>query len=213
PVKAHTTPKGIVLDDQRVNWYVDVSIEETIRHLIIGMFEKQEFFIQHPEERFVVRNVELLPEPAFCQKMAFRVLSPVTVAQPVTAEGKLRARYLMPGDQELSEALRKNILERYSALYGSVPDDTTFIVTPDWKYIEKRGGVQKVSKLITIKESTREETKVRGFVCPLTIEGNPALIKLAYESGLGEKGSMGFGMIEVVSQTTSTDNRNIAETL
>jgi CRISPR-associated protein, Cas6 family len=37
-------------------------------------------------------------------------------------------------------------------------------------------------------------------MCPLTIEGNPDLIKLAYESGLGEKNSLGFGMIEVVKK-------------
>jgi CRISPR-associated endoribonuclease Cas6 len=41
--------------------------------------------------------------------------------------------------------------------------------------------------------------KLRGFMCPLTIEGNPALIALAYESGLGEKNSMGFGMIEIAN--------------
>jgi CRISPR-associated endoribonuclease Cas6 len=35
-------------------------------------------------------------------------------------------------------------------------------------------------------------------MCPITIEGNPELIRLAYESGLGEKNSMGFGMLEVV---------------
>jgi CRISPR-associated endoribonuclease Cas6 len=34
----------------------------------------------------------------------------------------------------------------------------------------------------------------------LTIEGNPELIKLAYDSGLGEKGSMGFGMLEALDE-------------
>lgn len=38
-------------------------------------------------------------------------------------------------------------------------------------------------------------------MCPITIEGNPELIKLAYESGLGEKNSMGFGMLETETRT------------
>jgi CRISPR-associated endoribonuclease Cas6 len=54
-----------------------------------------------------------------------------------------------------------------------------------------------ISKLITIKQGREDETKVRGFMCPLKIEGNPALIALAYESGLGEKNSLGFGMLEL----------------
>ncbi|MBI4810670.1 MAG: CRISPR-associated endoribonuclease Cas6, partial [Ignavibacteriales bacterium] len=57
-----------------------------------------------------------------------------------------------------------------------------------------------ISKLITIKEGHKEETRVRGFMCPITIEGNPELIKLAYECGLGEKGSLGFGMIEILER-------------
>jgi len=44
-----------------------------------------------------------------------------------------------------------------------------------------------------------EETKVRGFRCPVTLEGSVELIKLSYDSGLGEKGSMGFGMLEVTT--------------
>jgi CRISPR/Cas system endoribonuclease Cas6 (RAMP superfamily) len=36
-------------------------------------------------------------------------------------------------------------------------------------------------------------------------ERNPALIALAYESGLGEKNSLGFGMLEVEPRQPSTE--------
>ena len=89
----------------------------------------------------------------------------------------------------------KNILNKYLSLYDQEPDDADFGCTLDEKFIADRGGPQKISKLITIKQGRSDETKVRGFMCPLTIEGNPELIKLAYESGLGEKNSLGFGML------------------
>jgi len=68
----------------------------------------------------------------------------------------------------------------------------------DQNFIADRGGPDKITKLITIREGREGETKVRGFMCPVTIEGDERLIRLAYESGLGEKNSMGFGMIEVI---------------
>ncbi|MER3523977.1 MAG: hypothetical protein C4326_07890 [Ignavibacteria bacterium] len=61
-----------------------------------------------------------------------------------------------------------------------------------------------VSKLITIQQGHDDETKVRGFMCPLMIKGNPELIRLAYESGLGEKGSLGFGFIELANTCRSS---------
>jgi len=50
---------------------------------------------------------------------------------------------------------------------------------------------------ITVKEGRTDASEVIGFMCPLAIEGNPALIALAYESGLGEKNSLGFGMMDI----------------
>jgi CRISPR-associated endoribonuclease Cas6 len=35
-----------------------------------------------------------------------------------------------------------------------------------------------------------------GFMCPFILEGNTELIRLAYESGLGETNAMGFGVME-----------------
>jgi len=188
---------AIHLNGDRIIWYVGMSIDDTLKHFIVGLFEKREFFIGNDRNRFMVQFVELLPEPKYTQRMNFRMLSPVTASIPVKNFGKLQARYLFADDPQLSDILRSNILERYKALYHRLPENQSFFVKPDAEYIDKRGGAQKVSKLITIKEGTEAETRVRGFLCPLTIEGNPELIKLAYDSGLGEKGSMGFGMLEV----------------
>ncbi|MCX7983962.1 MAG: CRISPR-associated endoribonuclease Cas6 [Bacteroidetes bacterium] len=213
PVKAHIDRDRIVLHEPLIHWYVSVAIEETLRHLILGMFESQVFFIENPEYRIVVKNVELVPEPQYERTMVFRMLSPLTVSVPENVNGTLRARYLLPDDPELSQALRKNILQRYKYLYYQMPEDTEFTVTVDRNYIEKRGGVHTVTKLVTLKQNTEQETKVRGFLCPVTIQGNPLLIKLAYNSGLGEKGSMGFGMLEIAKRLTGGPSNKVSTTL
>lgn len=202
----------LIIHSPAVDWYVDMPVEATLQHLVVGIFEKQELYIERKENRFFVESVETLPEPDWTRRMKFRMLSPLTVSIPEEGslpprsnceKGNLQPRriiphYLRPNDTRLSEALRANILNKHASLHEYEPADTEFRCTLDEKFIEARGGAEKISKLITIKQGRTDETKVRGFMCPLTLEGNPELIKLAYESGLGEKGSLGFGMIETV---------------
>ncbi|MGB9773830.1 MAG: CRISPR-associated endoribonuclease Cas6 [Bacteroidota bacterium] len=183
-----------------VRWYISMPIDETLQHIVIGIFEKQEFYIDREYNRFIVERVETLPEPQWERRMKFRMLSPVSVSVPEERNGRLMAHYLRADDPRLSEALRKNIINKYRSIYNGELHDTEFNCELDEEYIAARGGPERISKLITIKEGKSDETKIRGFLCPLTIEGNPDLIKLAYESGLGEKNSLGFGMIEVVGR-------------
>lgn len=190
-----------------VEWQVSLFVEEALQHFVVGLFQKQEFWIEREDCRFLVEQVETLPEPEWKRSMRFRMLSPVTISIPEERNGKLLPHYLRPDDPRLSEALRSNILNKYSSLYGRTSSfvdlqgglsDTAFTCTLDQQFITDRGWPERVGKLITIKQGHDSETKVRGFMCPLTIEGNPELIRLAYESGLGEKGSLGFGMLEAL---------------
>jgi CRISPR-associated endoribonuclease Cas6 len=186
----------LVILSPTLSWYISVPVEETLNHIVVGIFEKQEFYIDDKENRFLIEQVETLPEPQWERTMKFRMLSPTTISIPEERNGKLLPHYLRPDDPRLSEALRQNILHKYQSLNNNDILDDEFICQVDTKFIVQRGGYDKISKLITIKEGLESETKVRGFICPIMIEGNPELIKLAYESGLGEKGSLGFGMIE-----------------
>lgn len=201
----------LVIRSPRIMWYIGMPVEESLQHLVVGMFEKREFFIERETHRFLVELVETLPEPLWERRMQLRMLSPLTVAVPEDRKGKLFPRYLLADDPRLSEALRSNILNKYHSLYGKGPDDDAFRCIPDERFISQRGGVERITKLITIREGQSGQTRVRGFMCPLTIEGNPELIRLAYHSGLGEKNSMGFGMVEVVEARTNQTSTQHSE--
>lgn len=200
-----------------ITWYVAMPVEESLQHLVIGLFEKQHFYIESPDVRFAVEQVSALPDPVWSSRMHFRMLSPTTVSVPEERNGKLVPRYLYADPDpsgQLAEALRSNIINKYRSLYGrsssllDLQTDTQFRCMLDEKFIADRGGPEHVSKLITIKEGQHDRTSVRGFMCPLTIEGNPELIRLAYESGLGEKNSMGFGMLEPVRRISDRTTQN-----
>jgi len=197
-----------------IDWYIGMPVEQSLQHLVVGMFEKREFYIEREENKFTVEQVETLPEPKWERRMKFRLLSPLTVSTMHERNGRVLPEYLLANDERLADLIRQNILNKYRSLYGSHGEgflqhgltneegnlqlsDTEFRCALDEKFIADRGGPEKISKLITIKEGRTDETKVRGFMCPLTIEGNPALTALAYESGLGEKNSLGFGMLDL----------------
>ncbi|HWP81826.1 MAG TPA: CRISPR-associated endoribonuclease Cas6 [Bacteroidota bacterium] len=193
------TIKGsrLLIRSPLITWYVGMPVEQSLQHLVTGIFARQEFYIEGEENRFAIEQVEVLPEPAWTSPMRFRMLSPLTVSVPEQRNGKLVARYLFADDPELSEALRSNIINKYNSLRRSDwQSDLHFHCTLDQNFISQRGGAAKISKLITIREGHKDETRIRGFLCPVTLEGDVELIRLAYESGLGEKNSMGFGMLE-----------------
>jgi len=54
--------------------------------------------------------------------------------------------------------------------------------------------------LIRIKAGRKEETQVRGYVFTFRLEADRELLKVGYEAGVGEKGSLGFGFVEVSSK-------------
>jgi len=182
----------------QVYWIVSMLVEESLAHFVVGLFLNREVSIGSSRNRFRITQVVPLEDPVFSSVMKFRTLSPITVSTAVEHDGRLGVYYYRPNDVGLSEALRKNMLSKYESIFGRSPEDPRFEFEMDADYVKRRGGYEKLTKLITIKEGEADETRVKGFDAVFTLRGNPELIRLAYESGLGERGSLGFGCIEAV---------------
>lgn len=182
--------------------YVDLIISSPmvdtfIKNFVIGTFEKQKIFIVYPEyvTKFLIKEVELIPDPQFTNEMSFRLLNPIVLSTMVNRNGKLSPYYFRINDDGLIENLKQNLLRKYSLLYDKDLVLNEFEFEFDEDYIKKRNGV--VSKLITIAEGSKYESKIKGIMCDFKIKTNPELIKVGYECGFGGKNSMGFGFVEV----------------
>ncbi len=187
---------------KRLTWYVSFAFPATMENFVIGLFEHQQFWLIRPETILRVLTVETLPDPPFVTDMRFTCLSPIFLKKPHIKDGRMRAEHLLPDHPEFSQILRKNLLDKLVSLNGTpAPDEseTDFEFTPDRAYIRKRGGMDRISKLITIKEGEAAESRNRAFECPFSLHAHPDLIRTAYTSGLGNDNAMGFGMIETVN--------------
>jgi len=137
-----------------------------------------------------VESISVEFAPAFDSSVEIKMLSPVTIYSTLrTPDGRKKTYYYNPKEEEFSELLRKNIIKKYRAFYEKDPASTDFSIEP--LRVSKRD-----EKIVTYKGFI-----IKGWMGRYRLQGYPALLRLAYDAGLGAKNSQGFGCFEVVKTT------------
>jgi CRISPR-associated endoribonuclease Cas6 len=170
-------------------WHVASPLDPFLRAFASGLLQSGELRIG--DSSFAVQGIETLPAPSLEEATRFRCLSPVVAS--VSQAGYSVPKYLRPGDAEMSERLRQNLLHKHLALLGRAPEDESLSIEWDAKYLASRSSKKHAgTKLISYKD-----IRIVGVMCPFTMSGSVELMSLACEAGLGEKNSAGFGFVEV----------------
>ncbi|MGB9702974.1 MAG: CRISPR-associated endoribonuclease Cas6 [Candidatus Kapaibacteriota bacterium] len=139
--------------------------------------------------KFYISNIEILPEPIFEETNYYKSITPINVSTQRIENGKRKIEYLNPSDKRYVTQIKNNLLKKFNLIYSDNLDSNIEITINSTQNIK--------SKLITIKEGTMEETKVKGYLHELEIKAPYEIHKIAYYCGIGEKNSLGFGMIEL----------------
>lgn len=172
-------------------------IDDFIKNFVIGSFERQMFYISigNEEHKFLIKNMELLPDPVFKDEMYFSLSSPMVLSTVKEYNGKLSPYYLRPNEiDEINRILSQNLRNKYEVVYNKISKGNVKIEW-DKEYLNRHA---RLTKKITINEYGRFPVDIIGIQAPFKITGDPELIRIGYECGFGEKNSMGFGMAEVV---------------
>ena len=177
--------------------FSSIGDEQISRHLVQGILSAQTIRIGNriAGGTFSISSVESIPPPEFSDAEQFRTLSPASISTVRESGGVKSIYYYRAEDDGTEAALEKNLLNKYELVRGK-PYPGELRIRLDREYLRRRKG--RASKLITIKEGRDDEVKVKAFLCPLEIAGSPDIIKLAYECGIGERSSQGFGMLEKI---------------
>jgi CRISPR-associated endoribonuclease Cas6 len=191
---------------KEISFIFSTPIEQSYEHLILGLFSDQIFHLNFFGEKinFSVTRVEAMPEPQFNKECKFLCLSPIAVStQRKKANGRLEQHYLdymNPEEREhFIENIKKNLINKYQTFYKTdyADHDHEFKFSFDVNYIAKRQG--KISKLIHFKKINNNiKTKIKGFEAPLKISADPGLIKIGYDAGFGNGGSIGLGCVKSI---------------
>lgn len=187
-------PFGIDRERQRlifksniVEWQIGFLPEKSTQQFIQGVFSDQSFEITDhiSGAAFAIREVQVMPSLVYAPVMEFQTISPICVSQR-NEYGK--TEYLSPEAPNYAEGLLTGLLARYKALYGHDFDGDASI---DFQLLGKSKPV-----LVRIKAGTPAQTFVKGYQCKFRLALAEDLMRIAYEGGLGEKCSLGFGMIK-----------------
>ena len=183
----------------RISWYITSPVQEFIQHLVSGIFAEGQTIHVGPQEStaaFSIEHVETLAPPSFTECMDLTCLAPITISKPsespAPAGKKSYCRYLRPWEEGFSEAVGNNLARKYRLMHDRQPPDGPFTLIPDAEYVAKKRG--RITKKISFKG-----TDIIGFMAPCAVTGPPALIEVGYETGFGDKNSLGFGMVKEIA--------------
>lgn len=174
-----------------IEWYISFLPERTTQEFIQGLFQNHTFELgtRKANVQFNVREISVVPPPTFENTMSFKTLSPICISLK-NDDGKVD--YLSPEHPKATSLIRQNLLSKYHAFYGEqFAQDFDF----DFKVLNTPKSV-----LVTIKSGTPQQTRVRGFMCKFRMTAPHELMKIAYDAGVGEKGSIGFGMVKEIDK-------------
>ena len=177
-------------------------IEEFIQNFVVGLFTNQGITIGNNQTvgRFTISQVESIATPEFSESENFKCLSPFVLSTMKMKNGKLMPHYYRPDDPALAEAIRQNLIQKYQTVFKKLPENQNLNFQLDKNYVERKGGLGKITKLITIKESNeQEQTKIKAIFAPFHLSGSSELMKIAWEAGIGNLCSQGFGCIDLVT--------------
>lgn len=175
--------QGFISLDGKLSFYISSPNEQLIKSLVEGHLENTE--VSFKGNKLLVEQIELLKKPKFMKKMRMKTMSPISASIKREVDGKLKIWDLGPGDERFYEGVQKNLINKYVTFYGDYDDNKWIKIKPDMKTAKKRR--------IEIKGDFH-----RGYMMKFEIEADPRLIEFAYDCGLGERNSMGFGMLEAI---------------
>lgn len=178
----------INLVGNRVEWMVSLLPEKSTAEFVYGLFANQHVVIGNKDYRVAmdVVSVEAIPPVKLSEEMEWRANSPICIRK---RQGE-RTQYISPLDEHYSNGILTGLLAKYESFHGHpfTGDISSF-------RFELLNDKPK-SALITIKAGTPQQTRVRGCFYDFRMKAPMELMKIAYEGGVGEECSQGFGFIE-----------------
>lgn len=157
------------------------SPDERFTKAVIHGIRLQESKLNLFESTFDVLDTLGTQFPKTRENPTFHTISPIVVSVQEKGRG-LTPTYLNPEDQRFTEALERNLVSKYEA-YNKKPAETEEFGIGLW---------EPKSKLIRT-----FNIDVRAWNLKLQMWGSDELMRFAYDAGLGERNSQGFGMIEL----------------
>ena len=177
---------GIIAKNGKINFYLSSPNDLLIKNLVNGFVDNLE--IKFKDEKLFVEKIEALKTPDFTEISEFKTLSPIIIRDTKKIDGKDKRIDLPPNDK-FFRGIETNLIKKYCTFYDLENTDNKIKVYSEMANVKR--------KRITIPKGPNT-TYHRAYMMDLILEGDIDLIQFAYDTGVGEKNSMGFGMLKYI---------------
>lgn len=179
-----------------VSLQVSFHLPEAAEGFVKGLFLDEKIEIADKKSRGVFRivRVEVLPDPLVQHgdrdmvTMVLRPVSPLVAAVPNT-RGK--DDYLEPGEPAYVENIIYNWRQKIATIFGSETGGEALLLAEVLFY-----NSPPRSRLVTIKEGTGAQTRVRGWMnFKMKVTAEKRFLELLLNGGAGVNNAIGFGCV------------------
>ena len=185
--KFKTMPKGIIVKDGKFSLQISSPDNELLKKIMMGFLKEP--LIEIMNFNVKISNMTMVSEPKFSEMMEFKTLSPIIANSRRIIDGQNKEWDLSPSEPEFYPFIERNLVKKYNEYYGTDYDEDLIKVSSYLRNVKR--------KRISMKTKESKQHHI-GYLMDVVLEGDPNLIKFAYDCGLSNKNSMGFGMLEVV---------------
>lgn len=112
-------------------------------------------------------------------QVVFTSLSPIVIHSTLPDKSTV---YLSPDDDDFIRRIQNNYRKKFQTFYNCDAPEIRLKIS---------GKSQKVV-------TSYKKTWITGYKCKITAEGHFAALEFLYNSGLGEKNSQGFGLVDIL---------------
>lgn len=184
--KRRIVKDGIIAKNGVISFYISSPNDFLIKSLVDGFLEDLEISFQN--QKLTIQKIEALKTPEFSSKSEFKTLAPIIVRTKKEIDGELKIWDLAPSDK-FFKSLENNLIKKYIKFNNLTKTDKKINIYSDMNFVKR--------KRISINKDNAT-THHRAYMMDLILEGDLDLIEFAYDVGIGEKNSMGFGMVKLL---------------
>lgn len=184
--KRRIVKDGIIAKDGVISFYISSPNDFLIKSLVDGFLEDLEISFQN--QKLTIQKIEALKTPEFSSKSEFKTLAPIIVRTKKEIDGELKIWDLAPSDK-FFKSLENNLIKKYIKFNNLTKTDKKINIYSNMNFVKR--------KRISINKGN-VTTHHRAYMMDLILEGDLDLIEFAYDVGIGEKNSMGFGMVKLL---------------
>ncbi len=174
---------------KKVSFYISSPVDWILEQVAMNFVTGDEFFLG--ENKVFLNSISILSPKDFASKIKIKSLNPIAMRS--TADDGTYKLY-NPGER-FSYAINKNLQKKWVAFKGE-----------DCPYELKIQPIH-IKKAATWYGTREKGAVIEGWQGIFELSGDPEFLKFAYDAGLGERTSMGFGIWREIGEDKKNVNK------